>query len=195
MLSLQEIQEYYATHLENRIFRYTLKGGQVIELRFYAQSFCHLLGIQHIMHHDRSFIGLRGYQKIASGELTIASLRQRDARQYRIMKKRITEFIKVSEVLSKGNLYKFYLMRQPRSKIRADFVLYWQNDGGNIYHNLFLAKEKSLLQERYADNIYSALSYVVMTDKDDYSMYIDHQEYKEIVAFEVVTLPDKVGGM
>lgn len=45
------------------------------------------------------------------------------------------------------------------------------------------------------DNIYSALSYVVMTDKDDYSMYIDHQEYKEIVAFEVVTLPDKVGGM
>ena len=127
MLSLQEIQEYYAAHLENRIFRYTLKGGQVSELRFYAQSFCHLLGIQHIMHHD--FIGLRGYQKIASGELTIASLRQRDARQYRIMKKRITEFIKVSEVLSKGNLYKFYLMRQPRSKIRADFVLYWQNDG------------------------------------------------------------------
>ena len=44
MLSLQEIQKYYAENLENKIFRYQLRSGQVIDLRFYAQSFCHLLG-------------------------------------------------------------------------------------------------------------------------------------------------------
>lgn len=190
MLSLQEIQKYYAMHFENKVFRYRLKGGQIIDLRFYAQSFCHLLGIQHIMHHDRNFTGLRGYQKIACGDMTLSSLRQRDARQYQRMKRRIMTFVKVHDALCQGDIYKFYLMRQPRSKIRADFILYWMDDDSKLYHNLFLAKEKSLLQERKSDHAYSALSYVVLTEKDDYRMYIDHQEYKEILAFEVLPLPD-----
>ena len=93
---------------------------------------------------------------------------------------------KVSEVLCRGDLYKFYLMRQPKSHIRADFLLYWKDDEDNLYHNLFLSKERSLLPERQNGNGYSALSYVVLTDKDDYDMYIRQQEYKEIVAFEIV---------
>lgn len=187
MLSLQEIQKYYAENLENKIFRYQLRSGQVIDLRFYAQSFCHLLGIHHIMHQDRNFTGLRGYQKIANGEMTLATLRQRDRQQYRMMKRRMMPLVRLIEVLGKGDLYKFYLMRQLRSKIRADFVLYWKEETNELYHNLFLAKEKSLLQNRQNDNAYSALSYIVLTGKDDYDMYIDHQEYKKIVAFEILS--------
>lgn len=161
MLSLQEIQTYYQERLENKVFRYHLKNGQVIDLRFYAQSFCHLLGIQHIMHRDRNFIGLRGYQKIMSGEMTLASLRKRDERQYQRMKRRILSFIKVCNVLCHGDLYRFYLMRQPKSQIRADFVLYWKEKDTSLYHNLFLAKERSLLPERQNDNAFSALCLIL----------------------------------
>lgn len=48
-ISLQEIQKFYAEKLENRIFQYTLRGGQVIELAFYKENLCHLLGIQHVI--------------------------------------------------------------------------------------------------------------------------------------------------
>ena len=185
MFSLQEIQQYYATNLENKTFRYTLRGGQILELRFYQQSLCHLLGIQHIMHHNKKFIGLSGYQKIQAGTLTLDTLRKRDALQYKQMYHRMQELHKLGEVLQRGAMYRFYILRQPRTKIKADYLLYWCN-AEQLYHNLFLAKEKSLLPARQTDNSYSAISYVVMTEKDNHDMYIEQQEYKQILKFEVI---------
>ena len=190
MLSLQEIQDHYANNLENKIFRYILQGGQIIDLRFYQQSFCHLLGIQHIMHQNRDYIGLRGYQKIQRGELTLSSLRKRDAKQYRQMSRRIQGLTKICEMLLRGKMYRFYLMRQPHTRVNADFVLYWR-DEVDLYHNLFMAKEKSLFSKRQMDHAYSAISYIVMTEKDDHDMYIERQEFKRIINFEILPVASK----
>ena len=54
-ISLQEIQKFYAEKLENRIFQYTLRGGQVIELAFYKENLCHLLGIQHVISGNKEY--------------------------------------------------------------------------------------------------------------------------------------------
>ena len=59
-----------------------------------------------------------------NGEMTLATLRQRDRQQYRMMKRRMMSLVRLIEVLGKGDLYKFYLMRQLRSKMVQSFFLW-----------------------------------------------------------------------
>ena len=74
MTDLKELQGYYEQNLTDRIFRYTLANGVVIEISFYRESFCHLLGIQHVTK-NRRYIGKSGYERIYSGKLTIETLK------------------------------------------------------------------------------------------------------------------------
>ena len=65
MLNLQTIQDYYEQKLTNKLFQYTLGNGQTIQIRFYLEAFCHLLGIQHIPN-NRRYIGKSNYPSIYS---------------------------------------------------------------------------------------------------------------------------------
>jgi len=186
-ISLQEIQQFYIDNLENRIFRYKLRGGQVIDLAFHKENLCHLLGIQHIFPKNKEFVGIRGYKKIQDGTLTIATMRKYNATQYRQMRNRIEKFMEVAHLLVSGSIYKFYFMRQKESNIRADFIIYWHNEEHGLYSNLFLAKECSLILADKDDRAYIAISYTVMKEKDDHDKYIRDKEYKEVEAFQIIT--------
>ena len=164
-ISLQEIQQFYIDNLENRIFRYKLRGGQVIDLAFHKENLCHLLGIQHIFPKNKEFVGIRGYKKIQDGTLTIATMRKYNATQYRQMRNRIEKFMEVAHLLVSGSIYKFYFMRQKESNIRADFI-----DGYRIDRD---AEEQ--------------LEMLVMKEKDDHDKYIRDKEYKEVEAFQIIT--------
>jgi hypothetical protein len=187
-ISLQEIQKFYAERLENRIFQYTLRGGQVIELVFYKENLCHLLGIQHIIPSNKEYIGIRGYRKIESGVLTTDFLRKHNENQYRQMRGRIGKFMEVANLLLNGSVYRFYFLRQKESKIRADYIVYWHNMESKLYSNLFLARERSLLSDAKKSNAYTAISYTVMKEKDDHDMYIRNQEYKEVEKFQIIKI-------
>ena len=183
-LSLREIQEFYAVHLENRIFQYTLRGGQVIELVFHPENLCHLLGIQHIIPRNKEDIGLRGYRKIQSGVLNLALLKKHDAVQYKRMRKRIVQFMRVADLLLNGSIYKFYFMRQKESQIRADYIVYWHDEEQKNYKNLFLAQERVSI--KHSNHTYTAISYTVLHEKEDYDRYIRSQEYKEVDSFQII---------
>ena len=187
-ISLQEIQKFYAEKLENRIFQYTLRGGQVIELAFYKENLCHLLGIQHVISGNKEYIGIRGYRKIESGVLTADLLRKHNENQYRQMRIRIAKFMEVANLLVNGSIYRFYFLRQKDSKIRADYIVYWHNIDSKIYCNLFLAKKRTLLVDAKKSNGYTAISYTVLKEKDDHDMYIRNQEYKEVENFQIIKI-------
>ncbi|SFA96142.1 hypothetical protein SAMN05216587_104227 [Selenomonas ruminantium] len=48
MKDLQDLQQYYEQTLCDKVFRYSLANGTLIDVIFYREAFCHLLGIQHI---------------------------------------------------------------------------------------------------------------------------------------------------
>ena len=45
---LDEILDVYEMQLCNRIFRYQLNNKIDIEIVFYVENLCHLLGLQHV---------------------------------------------------------------------------------------------------------------------------------------------------
>lgn len=179
MKSLQELQQYYEDDLCDPIFQYTLKGGQIIQIRFFRESFCHLLGIQHIVK-DRKFIGKKGYSNIASGRLTIQKLRDANRSSFNRMRPRMKYFDRINLLMHSGSMFKFYPDRVPtQSKIAADFVLHEQDM--RIYLHLFLAKEQ------VQSVLYAPMSYIPLTEKDDNPRnYIQGQEFKDVIEFKII---------
>ena len=185
-ISLQDMQQFYKDNLENRIFRYMLRGGQIIELTFGKENLCHLLGIQHVFPKDREYIGIKGYRKIEDGELTVGLLRKHNLAQFKKMKYRISKFMEIANLLITGSIYRFYFLRQRESEIGADYIVYGCSEDCKMYCNLFIAKERSLLLNDKKNKAYIPLSYVVMRENDDYDKYVRNQEYKEVENFQVI---------
>jgi len=55
---LNEILDVYETQLCNRIFRYQLNNKINIEIVFYVENFCHLLGLQHVYGKNKKYLGI-----------------------------------------------------------------------------------------------------------------------------------------
>ena len=53
---LNEILEVYESELCNRIYKYQLNNKIDIEIVFYIENFCHLLGLQHVYEKIRSIL-------------------------------------------------------------------------------------------------------------------------------------------
>ncbi|MCM1253956.1 MAG: PBECR4 domain-containing protein [Clostridium sp.] len=89
---LDEILDDYENELCRRIFRYQLNDKINIEIMFYKENFCHLLGIQHIYGKNKRYLGINGYNEIKSGKLK----RSNDKSKYQYISgqecKRITNF-------------------------------------------------------------------------------------------------------
>ena len=88
MTDLQELQQYYEHNLSDRTFRYNLANGTTLDVIFYREAFCHLLGIQHITK-NRQFIGRSGYNRIRAGKLTIDVLKSMNRAGFTKVKKRM----------------------------------------------------------------------------------------------------------
>ena len=182
MESLQELQFFYEQSLCYKRFCYTLKNGKTIELQFYRDNFCHLLGIQHVTR-DKSNLGDKGYAKIQDGTLTIKKLKAINKPGFSYIKNRIIYFPLIEHLLSNGSIFRFYQDRvRPASKIKADFLLHEVNN--DVYLHLFLVKETS---QRI---LFVPTSFIPLTAKNDNKkQYINFQEFKGISARKVIENP------
>lgn len=179
MITLQDLQNYYTNVLCEKTFQYTLQNAQPLQILFFKESFCHLLGIQHVIR-DKAYLGKSGYELIKSGNLTIKRLKAINKNGFSKIKHRIFYFNQIGHLLSHGETFKFYPERVKKgTKIKASFLIH--EESLHLYLHLFLAKEQ------FKKNIYSPMSYIPLTENDaNPKMYISGQEYKKILKFEIL---------
>lgn len=183
MTDLQTIQACYEQNLCDRLFRYTLANGMVIEVSFYREVFCHLLGIQHITK-NRRFIGRAGYERIQSGRLTARQLKDMNRAGFAQIKHRMEYFIHIGHLMEHGDVFRFYPERTGNTRIQAAFLVHEKSQ--KLYLHLFLARESPKA------NVYAPMSYIVLTERDDNPMlYVAGQEHKKVVAVEIIPVPSE----
>ena len=56
-----QLLEYYEQNLCHKIFKYELNNKINIEVIFYIEGLCHLLGIQHVYDNDKRYQPLRWF--------------------------------------------------------------------------------------------------------------------------------------
>lgn len=84
---LNEILDTYETELCNRMFKYQLNNKIDIELIFYIENFCHLLGLQHIYKKNKKYLGINGYHKIKQEQLKRSDIKKHNKAEYKKSKK------------------------------------------------------------------------------------------------------------
>lgn len=179
---LDEILNFYETELCNRIFKYQLNNKIDIEIIFYIENLCHLLGLQHIYKKNKKYLGQSGYDKIKNGQLKRNNLKKHNKAAYNEIEIKLNLFDEISDMLKSGKLIKFYQYRtKPLSSIPADFIIF-QDKKEYILH-LFLK------QENDKTNQYVPISFIVKSSNDkSKNQYISGQEYKKITNFEIIEL-------
>lgn len=182
---LKDLANYYDSELCGNCFRYKVKNHSDIQVNFYRENLCHLLGIQHITH-KRKYLGASGYDMIHEGKLTTEKLILYDKKKYNFIKSRMEHFTEIRDLLQCPKLYKFYQERvYPPTRIQADFVFH--EDKCKYRLHLFVTKET--MNNENLD--YSPDSFVVKSVSDpNANQYIDRQEYKCIE--QVIITPKKV---
>ncbi len=177
---LKELLEIYEIELCRYIFKYQLNEKINIEIAFYIENFCHLLGLQHIYGKDKRYLGINGYNKIKNDKLKRSHLKKHNKAEYNKLEIKLDHFDEISTMLKEGEFIKFYQYRtKPLSTIVADFVIY-QDKKEYILH-LFLRQENS------KTNQYSPVSFVVKSDKDkSKEQFIAGQEYKKVTDFQMI---------
>lgn len=185
MTDLQIIQNYCEQHLCGRLFRYMLSNGTIIEITFYREAFCHLLGIQHITK-NRRYIGRVGYERIQDGKLSIRQLKDMNRAGYAKIKHRIEYFTHIGHLMEHGDVFRFYPERVGGTRIQATFLFH--EKGQDLYLHLFLAKESQ------KSNAYAPMSYIVLTERDDAPLrFISGQEHKKVTTIDILPVKPQNG--
>ena len=180
MTDLQSLQEYYEHALCDRIFQYKLNNGDILQIRFFRESFCHLLGIQHITS-NRHYIGKAGYDCIHAGNMTARHLKNINRAGFSRIERRISYFTHIGHLMQHGSIFRFYPERVGRTRIQATHLVYEENE--RLYLHLFLKRESK------ESNLYVPISYIALTERDDNpSLYIAGQEYKTIAEASVLPI-------
>jgi len=181
MINLQEIQRIYKINLCDKKFHYLLENDTEINIVFYEENLCHLLGIQHVFNNDKKYLGRSGYNKIVDNTLTTKYLKNHNEKGYNSIKIKLSHFNEIYDLMQNCQIFKFYQERcYPRTQIRADFVFY--SDENEYLLQLFAIQERDSTQ-------YSPTSFIVKTKNDKYfNQYIHSQEYKKIKEFYIETL-------
>ncbi len=179
-LSLKLLLNDYTVNLCNRLFVLTLENEKEIKIRFFKESMCHLLGLQHVYDNDRKYLGAKGYEKIKNEEITIQSLKKHNKSQYNFIKNRLFHFNEIIEVLREGDLVKFSQEKVKRGTyITADFVLF--KDKQKYLLHLFLIKELNT-------EIYTPKSFFTLSETDDKNTYIKTNRPLNIIKREEIVL-------
>ena len=181
-IDLQNLLAVYNTKLCNRLFRYELSNGTTVEVVFYREQLCHLLGLQYVYDHDKHYLGASGYQKIQNGAITADSLQAHNKKQFNYIKDRLLSFSDLPDLMANGELFRFYPDRTvPATKIIAEYLIKRKNKT-YILH-LFLRKESGTDQR----NRYAPISFVTKSETDkNKAQYYASQEYKKIVKREII---------
>ena len=119
---LKELLDIYERELCDRVFKYQLNYNIDIEIVFYIENFCHLLGLQHIYTKNKKYLGINGYYKIKDDELKRSDLKKHNKTEYNKLKIKLDHFDEISSMLRYGKFIKFYQYRtKPLSMIVAEF--------------------------------------------------------------------------
>ena len=114
---LNELLDIYEIELCNRIFKYQLKNKIDIEIVFYKENFCHLLGLQHVYKKNKKYLGINGYNKIKNGQLKRSDLKKHNKAEYNKLEIRLDHFDEISNMLRNGHFIKFYQYRTKEKDI------------------------------------------------------------------------------
>lgn len=184
---LIELLDFYENELCNLKFKYQLNNKWDIEIVFYVEDFCHLLGIQHVHEKDKRYLGMSGYEKIKNKTLTRRSLKQHNEKGYNYIKIKLEHFDEIRNMMSAGEFIKFYQYKvEPPTTIVADFIIYQDNKEYILHLFLRRGNEKS--------NQYNPISFIVKSIKDkNRDQYIKGQEHKKITKFEIINLKQSKG--
>lgn len=177
---LDEILHIYESKLCNRIFKYQLNHKTDIEIVFYKENFCHLLGLQHIYGKDKRYLGSKGYDKIKNGLLKRNNLIKHNKAAYNRIKIKLDHFDEISNMMIEGEFIKFYQYRTyPLSIIVADFIIF-QNNKEYLLH-LFLRQENEKTSQ------YAPTSFIVISDNDkNRNQFIAGQEHKKVTKMDIL---------
>ncbi|UOR14176.1 PBECR4 domain-containing protein [Halobacillus amylolyticus] len=81
-ISMKLLLEYYEEYLKPYSFTYELEDGQVIDLNFEKEHFCHLIGVETVAKNVyrneavlKRYKGELGYRRIDDGEITFQHLK------------------------------------------------------------------------------------------------------------------------
>lgn len=139
---LGEILDIYENELCGRMFKYKLSGKIDVEIVFYKENFCHLLGLQHIYGKNKKYLGINGYNNIKSGQLKRNNLKKHNKGEYNRIAIKLDHFDEIFNMLNSGEFIKFYQYRtNPISLIVADFIIY--HDKSEYILHLFLRQERN----------------------------------------------------
>ena len=175
-IDLLRLLEVYETNLCNKIFHYEVSNSIPVNVAFYREQFCHLLGIQHIYDYDKRYLGKAGYDKILDKQITVKALKRHNLAEYEKIKERLLYFNEIYDIMLNGTLIGFNPdVVNPKTIIKADFVLYKEHEAH--YLHLFLRKES------VNSNIYAPVSYGVKSFNDkEPNQFIKYQKYKKITS-------------
>ena len=181
MKDLQELQKYYESNLCDRKFVYQLADGKTIQIVFYRESFCHLLGIQHVIG-SKAYLGKAGYNRIQAGLVTINHLKSMNRAGFAKISSRIKHFMCMGHLAQNGELFSFYPERvDGGTRIHATHLVHEKSC--QLYLHLFLAIESQ------KHNLCAPVSYIVLTERDDNPrLYIDGQIYKKVIKRSVLPM-------
>ena len=176
--TLKSILQDYEQDLCGKTFFYELNNKWEVNLVFHKEDFCHLIGLQHVYGKDKRYLGTSGYRSIVDEKITVSSLMKHNKKGFNYIKKRLEYFSKIYELLTTGDVVKFYADRvRPRTTVVADFLV---KDGRKeVMLHLFMRRESG--------SQFSPVSFIVKSQKDKYpNQYIAGQEHKTITTFSVV---------
>lgn len=183
-IDLQKLLSEYENNLCNKLFKYELSNNRTVEVVFYKEQFCHLLGLQYIYNSDKHYLGASGYDKVKNGAVTVDSLITHNKKQYNYIKDRLYYFNEIPELMYNGQLIRFYQDRaNPKTQISAEYLITKDNKTYTLH--LFLRKENS----SESNNQYAPISFVIKSENDSTrKQYINRQEFKKIVKKTVIDL-------
>lgn len=183
-IDLQKLLIEYENSLCNKLFKYELSNNRTVEVVFYREQFCHLLGLQYVYDHDKHYLGESGYNKIKDGVITTDALISHNRKQYNYIKDRLFYFNEIFELMENGQLIRFYQDRaKPRTQITAEYLIIKDKKAYTLH--LFLRKENISANNKQ----YAPVSFIIKSQKDDTKrQYIDRQEFKTIEKREIIDL-------
>lgn len=181
-IDLLKILGTYEKNLCDKVFHYRVSNNMELDISFYREQFCHLLGIQHVYDYDKRYLGAAGYKKIVENQITVAALKKHNLKEYEKIKERLVYFDEIYDLMLNGTLISFNIEDvSPRTIIKADFVIYKEHEAH--YLHLFLRKEN------LKSNIYAPISYGVKSFNDKSpKQYIQNQKYKKIIERSVTKM-------
>ena len=180
-LNLKTILQEYEQTLCNRIFHYELGDKLKIDLIFYSENFCHLMGFHHVFVKDKRYLGASGFKMVNDEKLTVESIKQHNEKGFNFIKSKIENFGRIYELLTNGKITGFDTRKVIGDTIiSASLIIYHKNK--EVLLHLFLRKERDDSSQ------YAPVSFIVKSLKDNnYNQFIARQRHIAISKFEIIS--------